>query len=209
MALMNIAFIVVIIALLVTAYAMGTNTVTMAQATPTTPGKSSPPSTVVTTPGASTGNFYRSDASITGSPITNDPATWPTGDPIWSICNAVAHAEGYNQGAGTAPYDLNNPGDLSPGDEDNLGVCGNPQVHGGSSIIVFCTAEDGWTALYNKFDNIVTGQSSTYAVTDTWAQVASKYAGNSAAWLNNVTSFLGVDPSSTPADYYNANAETT
>jgi hypothetical protein len=146
---------------------------------------------------------YNSDSSLTGSPITNDPTTWPGDDKLWNICAAVALAEGYNLGEGTAPYDLNNPGDLSPGDEDGQRVNGS-QFHGGSSIIVFDTAEGGWTALYSKFSRIVNGQSTVYPKSWSWSQVAAKYAGNSTAWLNNVTSYLGVDPTSTPAQYVNS-----
>jgi hypothetical protein len=146
-------------------------------------------------------NMYKSDGSLTGSSITNDPSTWPGSDPIWNICAGVALAEGYNGGPGVAPYDLNNPGDLSPGDEAGQATCGGAQVHDGSAIILFCTAEGGWNALYTKFSNIVTGRSSTYSSTWSWSQVGAKYAANSAAWVTNVCNYLGVDPSTTPAAY--------
>ena len=152
------------------------------------------------------GEFY-SDGSLTGSPITNDPATYPGASSlypnaqIWNICTAVAIAEGFNAGSGTAPYDLNNPGDLSPGDEAGQATGGPPQSHGGSSIINFYSVENGFIALYTKFSNMVNGLSSVYPKTWTWAQVAEKYAGNSAAWLNNVTMYLGVEATSTPAQY--------
>lgn len=145
---------------------------------------------------------YNSDSSLTGSQITNDPSTWPGDDRIWNICAAVALAEGYNLGEGTAPYDLNNPGDLSPGDEDGQRTNG-AQPHGGSFVIVFQFAEGGWQALYHKFSRIVNGQSSAYPQSWTWSQVARRYAGNSDAWVRNVTGYLGVDPSSTPASYVN------
>lgn len=150
-------------------------------------------------------SVYSSDGSLTGSPITNDPSTWPGGDAIYNICAAVAMAEGYNLGDGSAPYDLNNPGDLSPGDEASQDTCGGAQQHGGSAIIVFCTAEGGWTALHTKFANIVGGRSSVYPPTWTWTQIAQKYAGNWSAWLNNVTSYLGVDANSTPGQYLQSN----
>ena len=149
----------------------------------------------------------QSDQSLTGQFITPDPSTWPGASDlypnanVWNICAAVALAEGFNLGPGTAPYDLNNPGDLSPGDEAGQPTSGPPQVHDGSSIVCFATAEGGFTALYTKFENIVTGRSKVYPSTWTWAQVAAKYAGNSAAWLGNVTNYLGVSPASTPASY--------
>jgi hypothetical protein len=152
--------------------------------------------------------MYDSDGSLTGATITGDPSTWPGDDPIWNICCAVAIAEGYNV-SGSVPFDLNNPGDLSPGDEDGQSTCGGAQSHGGSQVIVFCTAEGGWTALYNKFNNIVNGNSSVYPVSWTWTQVAQKYAGNWQAWLNNVTSYLGVDPTSTPAQYVQSQSGVT
>lgn len=150
-----------------------------------------------------------SDQSLTGSFITSDVNTWPGPSPaypngqVWNICTAVALAEGFNLGPGAAPYDLNNPGDLSPGDEAGQSTSGPAQVHDGSSIIVFATCEGGFIALYTKFDNIVSGKSKVYPATATWAQVAVLYAGNSAAWLNNVTGYLGVSSSSTPAAYVN------
>lgn len=149
---------------------------------------------------------YASDQSLTGGPITSDPASWPGSDTdkVWNICAAVAIAEGYNKGVGAAPYDLNNPGDLSPGDEYSQSVCGQAQFHGGSYIINFCTAENGFKALYVKFNNIVNGRSKVYPASWTWQQVASKYAGDSASWLANVTDYLGVDPTSTPRDYVNS-----
>ena len=152
-------------------------------------------------------SMAKSDQSLTGAFITYDAGTWPGASDVypdaacWNICTAVAHAEGFDQGKGSAPYDLNNPGDLSPGDESGQATAGTPQIHDGSSIIVFATAEDGFIALYNKFNRIRNGQSSVYPASFTWAQVAAKYAGNSANWLSNVTSYLGVDPNSTPQQY--------
>lgn len=147
--------------------------------------------------------MHTTDSSITGAPITQDSATWPGTDKIWQICKAVAHAEGYDLGPGTAPFDLNDPGDLSPGDEAGELTDGDPEHHDGSAIIHFATAEGGWRALYHKFNRIVTGKSAAYPQTLTWQQVSQKYAGDSANWLNNVTHYLGVDPDSTPADYVN------
>ena len=156
---------------------------------------------------AATSTGYQSDGSLTGSSITNVPGTWPgpqaayPNAAVWDICTAVALAEGYNGGPGVAPYDLNNPGDLSPGDEAGQAVAGPPENHDGSDIIDFATVEAGFIALYVKFFNIVTGNSKVYPKTATWSQVAAKYAGDSTNWLKNVTNYLGVDPSSTPAQY--------
>ncbi len=187
---MTFFFVIVIALMLLTGYATGANALTSIVPLPDIQ-----PDTVT--------SMYQSDGTLTGSPITNDPSTWPGSDKVWNICAAVAIAEGYNE-LGSVPYSLNNPGDLSPGDEDGQSVCGNPQAHSGSAIIVFCTAESGWTALYTKFTNIIAGRSSVYASSLTWAQVGKIYAGDSASWITNVTNYLGVDPSSTPAQYINS-----
>lgn len=168
---------------------------------------SGPAPPVPPTPGAPAVN--NSDESLTGSYITSDPATYPgatflyPNDKVWNICTAVAMAEGYNLGTGSAPYDLNNPGDLSPGDENGQATIGSGEYHGGSTIIHFATCEGGFIALYDKFNRIVSGGSSVFPANWTWTQVAAKYAGNWQSWLNNVTGYLGVDPNSTPAQYVN------
>jgi hypothetical protein len=151
--------------------------------------------------------LYASDSSLTGAPITVDQSTWPGASPqypsegTWNICAAIARAEGYPQGYGAAPFDLNNPGDLSPGDENGEPTGGPAEFHGGSNIICFKTVEAGFIALYKKFQNIVNGNSNVYPVSAPWSEVAVTYAGNSSAWLNNVTNYLGVDASTTPAQY--------
>ena len=192
-------FIVAIVALLLVGYATGGSMLVAASIPAPTPSGNTTNETGVI--------VSNSDQSLTGSFITPSSNSWPGPIPdypdaaCWNICAAVALAEGYNLGPGAAPYDLNNPGDLSPGDEAGQDISGPPQVHDGSSIIQFATAEGGWIALYTKFDNIRHGRSRVYPITATWAQVAKTYAGNSTAWLNNVTSYLGVDQSTTPAQY--------
>jgi hypothetical protein len=188
----NVFFLIVVALLLAFGYSIGGATIASAS----------------TTSSNETGvSVANSDQSLTGAFITSDSGTWPGASDVypdaacWNICTAVAHAEGFDQGAGAAPYDLNNPGDLSPGDEAGQPTTGTPQIHDGSSIIVFKTAEAGFIALYIKFTRIRKGQSTVYPIAFTWAQVAAKYAGNSANWLSNVTSYLGVDPNSTPASY--------
>jgi hypothetical protein len=202
----TLVFLGLIGVLLASGYAIGTGTATAAATTPTDDtDNTSNPNVVVTA--TSNGPGYNSDQSLTGSAITNDPSTWPGAQAaypngsVWDICTAVALAEGYNGGPGVAPYDLNNPGDLSPGDEAGQAVAGPPENHDGSNIIDFATVEGGFVALYVKFFNIVSGNSRVYPKTATWTQVAQTYAGDSANWLKNVTQYLGVDPSSTPAQY--------
>jgi hypothetical protein len=189
--------IVIILAILGVGYATGGTMTQTAQSTASTGDPTNTTGVVIS----------NSDQSLTGSYITQDSSTWPGASPqypdaaCWNICAAVAFAEGYNLGPGAAPYDLNNPGDLSPGDEAGQATSGPAQVHDGSSIIAFATAEGGWIALYTKFENIRQGRSKVYPASWTWAQVAAEYAGNSMAWLSNVTSYLGIDPNTTPAAY--------
>jgi hypothetical protein len=132
------------------------------------------------------------------SEITTDPNTWPTGDGIWDICQAIAMAEGYNV-ANSVPFRLNNPGDISDGHPPYVW-----ENHSGSSVTVFPDAATGWNWLYRKISNHVEGLSSVYPKSLTIEQFSQKYAGNSVAWMNNVIRDLGVSPSSTFADYVNA-----
>jgi hypothetical protein len=133
--------------------------------------------------------------------ITNDPATWPTGDRVWDVCRAIAFAEGANI-AGDAPDRNNNPGDLSQGDEHGQAVAGYEVLPDGENTIQFETKEGGWQALYTKVNNIRLGISLTYSPGMTWTQIAAKYAGNSGNWVRNVTAQLGVSPSDTFGSYF-------
>jgi hypothetical protein len=119
---------------------------------------------------------------------------------IEAIAEAIARAEGFYV-AGTAPSLMHNPGDLSPGDEHGFATGGPPEYHGGSFVIHFATDADGWNALRLKLSNIANGVSAVYSPDMTWNEIASRWAGNSGAWVNNVTSFLGVEKDSTFADY--------
>lgn len=127
--------------------------------------------------------------------ITNNPATWPSGDLVWRICQAIAIAEGANV-AGSNPDRLNNPGDISDG-----GSTYPQESHSGSNVTVFPTKEIGWSWLYEKVERAVNGNSSVYLPSMTWNEIAQKWAGNWQAWVNNVTSYLGVDPNSTLSQF--------
>lgn len=125
----------------------------------------------------------------TGVGITTDTNTWPAGDAVWDICRAIAHAEGYD--TNNAALHLNNPGDLSPGDEHGYPTSGPAEFHDGSNIIHFATAAAGWNALYTKVANIVNGKSKVYGQDWTVAQIAAKWAGDSVSWANGVAKGLG------------------
>lgn len=134
------------------------------------------------------------------SGITNDPATWPKGDKIWDICRAIAFAEGANI-AGSVPDRLNNPGDISDG---ALTFATNiPEYHSGSVVTHFPDKLTGWTWLYNKIKNHVTGQSDVYPADLSVTAFAQKYAGNWQNWVTNVANYLKIqDPSSVTFSQY-------
>ena len=133
--------------------------------------------------------------------ITFDPSTWPSGDKVWDVCRAIAIAEGADQ-EGSAPDRYNNPGDLSKGDEHGQAVAGYVKLPDGENLIEFQSKEGGWQALYTKINNIRLGISLTFRPSYTWTEIAGKYAGNSQAWVTNVTAQLGVSPSDTFGSYF-------
>ncbi len=133
--------------------------------------------------------------------ITNDRSTWPTGDRVWDVCRAIAVAEGADH-AGSAPDRYNNPGDLSKGDEHGQAIVDYVNLPDGETLIEFETKTGGWQALYTKVNNIRLGISRTYSPSMSWNQVAAKYAGNSGAWVANVTRELGVSPGDSFGSYF-------
>jgi hypothetical protein len=133
---------------------------------------------------------------MTLPPITNDPATWPTGDNLWSVARAIAFAEGANI-AGSNPDRLNNPGDIS----DDYALYGG-EPHSGSDVTRFPDKQTGWNTLRNKLYRAETGLSKVYHPQMTWQQLAQKWAANWQPWLATVTARLGVQPSDAIGDYY-------
>lgn len=123
--------------------------------------------------------------------ITNDRSTWPTGDNIWQIAQAVAIAEGYDK-ENSNPFRLNNPGDISDG-YYNFGG----EEHSGSNVTNFPDAQTGWQWLYDKLNRMAQGKSSVYSPQMTWTQLAQKWAGDWQNWVTNVTRELGVEADST------------
>lgn len=130
------------------------------------------------------------------------PDQWPTGDRIWDVCRAIAHAEGFDV-QGAAPQLLNNPGDLSPGDEGGFATAGPAEYHGGSYVIHFASTDDGWGALYAKFQNILESNSRVYQPDMSWQQIGAKYASDP-NWGAHVAAALGVSPLSTLNQYVGA-----
>ena len=111
---------------------------------------------------------------------------------------AIAHAEGYGASPTNYPTRNNNPGDIEVG-----GV-----------KAVFTTVGQGWTALFDKIENILAGNSTVYPLSMTFGQLASTYTGLPAGttdwndWvetvLNDVRVPTGVNLTvdSTLADFY-------
>ncbi|HEV2498620.1 MAG TPA: hypothetical protein VGY31_03455 [Terriglobia bacterium] len=108
-----------------------------------------------------------------------------------ALATAIATAEGFFVG-GSLPSQANNPGDLEIAGA-GVGVGSN------QGKTIFASADDGWNALYNQIDLMLTGQSSIYSPDMTISQVAQLYTGgdNADAWANNVASQLGVTPDTT------------
>ena len=104
---------------------------------------------------------------------------------ITPLMEAIAQAEGFNV-AGSIPQQANNPGDLV------LGNIGNGTL-GTAGITVFGSVDDGWAALANQINLIVSGGSAYYSPMATLAQVGTTWSGSAAStWANNVASILGV-----------------
>lgn len=120
--------------------------------------------------------------------ITNNPSTWPTGNRLWDVARAIATAEGANV-PGSNPDRLNNPGDLSDCFADFGG-----EEHSGSSVTHFPDKQTGWDTLYHKLDRIRLGKSTVYRPSDTWAQLARKWAGNWEPWLATTCQHLHCQP---------------
>lgn len=125
----------------------------------------------------------------------SDPSTWPSGDGIWDCCQAIAVAEGYGVDANNRPTRNHNPGDISDGASEFGADAGG--------LTTFPNDQTGWTWLYNKVNASVNGQSITYPQQFTIGQIAQVWTGgdNAAGWAATVGKELGVDPSSTFADY--------
>jgi len=122
---------------------------------------------------------------------------WAAGaqDRIDLFVHAIARAEGFYQ-YGSIPNRCHNPGDLKgtrfPGE---VGLC-----RGGHAR--FRNDAAGWAALRHQIEKSLAGESTFYRQDMTLAQVARRYAANSALWARNVARNLGVTPSTTLQEYF-------
>jgi hypothetical protein len=112
---------------------------------------------------------------------------------VGAIANAIATAEGFFTGAGSVPFDQNNPGDLTDY-ADTYGANAN-------GITIFPTIEAGWNALYEKIENILAGGSSVYSTGMTISQLGATWANDAGEWANNVAASLGISTDTTLGEY--------
>lgn len=111
---------------------------------------------------------------------------------IDAFANAIANAEGSNPS-------INNPGDLTSGDFDPSNVTG---VFNSAGVAIVDTVQNGWSALYTKLQNALSGNSAIYSADMTIQEFADKFTGgdNSSSWASSVASDLGVSTDTTLAD---------
>jgi len=133
--------------------------------------------------------------TVMGKIISNDRTTWPSGDKVWALCQAIAIAEGYPI-RGSVPNIYHNPGDLSPG--DTPGFIGDE--HSGSIVSMLPDDETGWSFLRAKIKRIAEGRSSAYPLSMSFNEMAQKYAGDWRNWVNNVVNDLRRQGYSVSAD---------
>ncbi len=106
-----------------------------------------------------------------------------------SLANAIALANGYNV-SGSTPNNNNNPGNLKNG---NVGFGVDSQGN-----TVYGTPEMGNIALQNQAAHALNGDSKTFSYnpnTTPLSVIGRVFAPNDAVWMSNVTTSLGVKPS--------------
>jgi hypothetical protein len=111
------------------------------------------------------------------------------------LANAIAIAEGFGV-PGAVPTRANNPGDIAFGDI-GYGVANS------AGVTIYASPSDGWAALYNQLNLIFSLQSHVYNPAMTFLDMAVKWTGgdNAGAWAANVAASLGVQTSTTLADW--------
>jgi len=120
---------------------------------------------------------------------------------VGAIAIAIATAEGFFTGAGSVPFDQNNPGDLTDY-ADLYGANAN-------GITIFPSIEAGWNALYEKIQNILSGASSVYSPDMSLSELGAIWSGGDSNWASNVAAALGTSTDTTLGDYAAANSDTS
>jgi hypothetical protein len=112
---------------------------------------------------------------------------------VGAIANAIATAEGYFTGSGSVPFDQNNPGDLT----DYASLYGANDA----GITIFPSIAAGWNALYEKVQNILSGNSDVYDASDSLETIGQTWADDAGEWASNVAASLGISTSDSLSDY--------
>jgi hypothetical protein len=118
---------------------------------------------------------------------------------VISFAQAIAKAEGFGP-AENLPTRCNNPGDIELGD---IGY----GIDQGKTI--FPSEQDGWTALEEQCELMLTGESHVYSTGMNFLQVAQLYTDgdNPGPWAKIVSRELGISVETTLAEYYNASEQ--
>lgn len=146
------------------------------------------------------------DVQLPDSYNPGDRTTWPQGDKIWTLAQAIANAEGYGQNPSNGPTRNNNPGDIS----DYAMTYGYDGAISDSQVTRFPDPATGWHALYGKLAYMFAGKSSVYSPDASFTEFATHWAGNASVWLQNVLADLRLQTGAevfagtTLRDWYNS-----
>lgn len=135
-------------------------------------------------------------------------------DKVESMLKAIAVAEGFYhyvngqlvKNTNAVPAKANNPCDLKVG---NIGF-GVFESHGvfnqagTNGITIFPSEDAGWNRGRHQVVLMLTGKSHVYSLTDSFLDVANKYAEGATEWGINVANALGLSASTTLADFVNS-----
>lgn len=116
-----------------------------------------------------------------------------------SFATAVAHAEGFGV-PHAIPTRYHNPGNIRStrnghryAGQVGLNRCG---------YVIFKSDAYGWKALKDQLVLMASGQSAHYDTDMTITKVAKRYATGWRTWSKNVAKVLGVEPSTTLAEFF-------
>ena len=113
---------------------------------------------------------------------------------VLQVAEAIAAAEGYyapGRYAGRSlPHFLNNPGLLKASPYADA----DTKTWDDTGLLVFPSADLGWTALHHQVCLMLIGTSRIYEPSDSLADVGIKYSGGDPNWGANVAGRLGLGP---------------
>ena len=117
--------------------------------------------------------------------VMPDNLPWPPS--VLRVAKAISVAE-------NSPVEWNNPGSLTGEDAGSFRTNG---VANSEGVWKFVDLVDGWNALCNKVNRMLSGKSHVYPLTYTLAQTGLKYSGGDPNWAKNVATYLGVPETTT------------